>query len=145
MITKATIEKVLNDKTYQVRIPIIDKTSKASLTNNVLSTAVISSQLNCPLNFKTGDVVYVDFEENNYNRPVILGNFYKPSDINSKPTVNLNSIEIIGSVNLSKETVIGKDIKYENILSLQNSTKNIQKQLDEIGKDNCKPLTALRI
>lgn len=131
MITKATVESILNDKTYQVRIPIIDKTKKSSLTNNILSTAVISSQINCPLNFRVGDVVFVDFEENNYNRPVILGSLYTGSNSKTKPTVNLNSLEVTESATLSNSVTIGKDIKYENILSLKNSKESIQKQLNE--------------
>lgn len=132
MITKATIEKVLNNKTYQVRIPIIDKTSKSSLTNNILATAVISSQINCPLNYRIGDVVFVDFEENNYNKPVILGSLYSGTNSQSKPTLLLNSIEVKENATLSSNTKIGKDIKYENILSLKNSKENIQKQIDEL-------------
>ncbi len=131
MITKATVEKVLNDKTYQVRIPIIDKAKKSSLTNNILSTAVISSQINCPLNFRVGDIVFVDFEEDNYNKPVILGSLYTGTNTKTKPTVNLNSIKVTDSAILSKSTAIGNNIKYENILSLKDSKESIQKQLNE--------------
>ena len=131
MITKATVEKVLNEKTYQVRIPIIDKTKKSSLTNNILSTAVISSQLNCPLNFRIGDIVFVDFEEDNYNKPVIIGSLYTGANLKTKPTVNLSSINVTENASLSNNVTIGKDIKYENIYSLKNSKESIQKQLDE--------------
>lgn len=132
MITKATVERVLDSKTYQVRIPIIDKTEKSSLSNNALATAVVSSQINSPLNYRVGDVVFVDFEENNYGKPVILGMLYSNTKSQSKPDVLLNSIEVEESANLPSNIKIGKDIKYENILSLKNSRENIQKQINNL-------------
>ena len=132
MITKAIIEKIVSNRSYQVRIPIFDKVQSASLSNNSLQTAYVSSQLNNGMNLSIGDIVFVDFEDNSYFNPVIVGILYSQDNTKSIPDVEFNSLKVSNNAAFSKDTYMGDSITYENIVCLKNSEKNIQLQLDEL-------------
>lgn len=132
MITKAIIEKIISNRSYKVRIPILDKIQSASLSNDSLQTAYVSSQLNNGMNLTVGDIVFIDFEDNSHFSPVILGTLYTSNNLKSNPDIDFNSLEVSNSATLPSDVFIGDDITYENIVCLKNSEKNIQLQLDEL-------------
>ena len=72
MITKGYIEEVVDKFTYKVRLPALDKVEQSNIRtmDENLSSASVCSQLNCDLNLRVGDVVFVGFEDNSRYKPI---------------------------------------------------------------------------
>ena len=78
MIQKGIIEQVINKYTYRVRIPRYDKIAgdpSATKTKD-LPIAIVCAYPGTELVFTTGDIVLVDYENDELNQPVILGLLY---------------------------------------------------------------------
>ena len=110
MITKAIIEGI--DKLdsgvikYVVRIPIFNGKDGApgATPGNELKSAIASTVPGIKGTLNVGDAVFVGFEENDYGKPVILGNL-----IGSDSFVNINAsaIAVKDSAILPDNTKIG--------------------------------------
>jgi hypothetical protein len=106
MITKGIIKRLnsLEDNHFLVYIPLFKKANSPIESAKIEATAVCLSGVdNC---FKVGDVVYVGFEDNQVDKPVILGKLYlgKEDKENIKTTLSVKSIEVTESSNLSANT-----------------------------------------
>lgn len=153
MITKAIVKKLCtnNDNHFSVYIPLLRKAnadeSDATLQATLMSIPGLENTLN------VGDVVYVSFEDDNYNTPIILGNLYikqkDKKDITT--TLTTKSLEvtevnkspsntIIGDINVEKlQKALGvledinhfesKDIIYSND---QLTSNNVEEALDSL-------------
>ena len=79
MITKAIVEKVIDNYNIRVRVPSLDRTYQSSVyTNNEdLNVAIVCTLPGCDPNIKVGDVVFVSLEETEEDRAVILGYLYR--------------------------------------------------------------------
>ena len=91
MIQKGIIEQALSRYTYKVRIPKYDKiaTDPAATKLADLATAIVCSVPGTDVTFNTGNVVLVDFENNELNQPVILGLLY--TETQASDTDNYNN------------------------------------------------------
>lgn len=108
MITKAIIKEIstLEDNHFTVYIPLLRK------ANAPESSATLDATLVCIPGvdnaYTVGDVVYVDFEENQNNKPVIIGKLYlgrsDPDSINT--TMTLKSLEVKEISALSSNTAV---------------------------------------
>ncbi len=134
MITKAIVEQILNEHSVKVRIPILDKVINAS-TGTPIDNNQIASECVLPnfhYNFKIGDVVFVDFEENNMDSPVIIGYLTNTSEQRTDGT--LLSINVENGVVLPKDTSIGS-VTGEEIQYLNDTTFNIQNEINSINNN----------
>ena len=117
MIRKAIIEKLENNG-YQarVRIPVLDRmpSSSSSVDTKELRLASICTQPGSNPAYKVGDIVFVDFENNNDGSPVILGCLYRNSAISSSNNLNALSLNIDQHAVLPEDTIIN-DFSFKNI------------------------------
>lgn len=125
MITKAIIKRLNtdNDNHFRVYIPLLRK------ANNTEDDATLDATLiyirGLENTFKVGDIVFVDFENNQYSSPVILGLLYLGKEITDEITTNatFKSIHTLDSTRLTENTIIGD-------LDVVNINKKINEVLD---------------
>ena len=133
MIVKGIIESTFKNQA-KVRIPIFDKVFSASLGTeyNNLSEATMCVPPKFDMNIKQGDTVYILFEDNNRQKPIIIG--FVKNDKNSFCNSETIDLHIENSANLSDNVSIG-DVNKDNIKNLSELTKNVQNFLN-ITKEN---------
>lgn len=76
MIQKAIVESIEGEYQVKVRIPKYDKMSTDGFSYDELSTSIICSSPGTLVNYSVGDIVLVGFENNEINKPVVLGLLY---------------------------------------------------------------------
>ncbi len=116
MLAKAIVEKVINEYSAKVRIPIyhqIDSSPFATTYEN-LPTATICSIPGIKYALRKGDVVFVDFEMDQIENPVIIGCL---STFNSKSSCDIQAQSISVAVNatLPQDTSFGEQADIDNI------------------------------
>lgn len=133
MIVKGIIESTFKNQA-KVRIPIFDKVFSASLGTeyNNLSEATMCVPPKFDMNIKQGDTVYILFEDNNRQKPIIIG--FVKNDENSFCNSETIDLHIENSANLPDNVSIG-DVNKDNIKNLSGLTKNIQNFLN-VTKEN---------
>lgn len=113
MITKAIITQI-SDNTCTVRIPLFDTVK--SISDGVPNTTFIVPP-GFSNSYKVDDCVYIDFEDNEVNRPVVLGKLYLPSEK-----------QCVGGI-------FCEDLRVSNSASLPINTKIIQSPGNRVGAD----------
>ena len=105
MIYRAIINS-LEDNGYQakIRIPYLDRASTVAgaLSQFNLYTACISTVPGCYPTYIPGDVVFVDFEQDDMSRPIIIGALYR-QDMLSKVNIFADDITVDNEINISKK------------------------------------------
>lgn len=112
MIFKAIVASVIsdperdNDKIY-VTIPILDGSSSKSDFKGVNKRlATICSLPGCIPKYAEGDVVYVDFEQDNMSQPIIIGSLMSSKSNTSVIDLYADSLTVDVNTQLSGETII---------------------------------------
>lgn len=79
MIQKGQIEKIISHYLYKVRIPRYDKlsTTPGGTITDDLSSAIVCAVPGTKVAYAEGDVVLIGFENNELNKPIILGLLYR--------------------------------------------------------------------
>ena len=125
MITTGIILSKNGANSYNVNIPdLVD----GNETFN--SVATVCSSINNKLDLKIDDVVYINFENNRRENPIIIGVLVNDG---GNADVNLNSLKVKRNFQLPQQTSIGA-INSTNLNSLIGVSENIQNQLDSIDK-----------
>ena len=127
MVTKAFVLDAYHPSSIGIRVPVLD---------NIETYATISSMPNCELNLSPGDIVYIAFEDNSIDTPVIIGSLNSvENDFIRSASLKLLSIDVEQKANLPLNTSIG-DVDSDKIQFLKNVTSDIQKQIDLISNTN---------
>ena len=129
MIVRGIVESKFKNQA-KVRIPVFDKVYTAALgvDYDSLSTAAICVPPKFKMDIKSGDLVYVLFEENNKQKPVIVG--YMFNENNSTSSANILDLSAETSAVFSENTSIG-DVTGDNIKFLEGIDKNLQETINE--------------
>lgn len=129
MIVRGIVESKFKNQA-KVRIPVFDKVYTAALgvDYDSLSTAAICVPPKFKMDIKSGDLVYVLFEENNKQKPIIIG--YMFNENNSTSSANILDLSAETSVVFSENTNIG-DTTGDNIKFLEGIDKNLQETINE--------------
>lgn len=136
MLTKGYIQAVLSPHSVRVRLPIFNKVENVQGATPVeeLSTAPICTLPHFIQNPQIGDIVFVDFEEDQYSHPVVLGYL---SIENNKPnfvSATLEDLTALGKTRLGTDTNIG-EIDYKNIATLKGMEKLITEEFNSVRQD----------
>lgn len=117
MIQKAIVESIENDYQIKVRIPKYDKMSIDGFSYNDLSTSIICTSPGTLVNYSVGDIVLVGFENDELNKPVILGLLYTENNTGQSikfPEISSKLNTLNTAVNKLQDAVSHIHIKYSN-------------------------------
>jgi hypothetical protein len=118
VLTKAIIQSIDYTKnTCRVRIPLFENASRN--INMIEADAQLNIVPGIYNSYKTGDIVFIGFEENKMELPVILGKLFVTASAEAssyRGSVSGNSLAITDTAQLPYSTVFNYD------KSLQNST-----------------------
>lgn len=131
-MTRAIVEGKLDNYHYRVRIPILNKlkSSIGATPTNELAIATIAVVPGMSPKFRSGDIVFVDYEEGDTSKPVIVGRLFNEAGSQIVSDGSLDSLQVDVNAQLSAETTIGS-VSAQNISYLQGTTSNIQYQFDQ--------------
>lgn len=147
MLQKAIIEKKLDKYSMKVRIPVYNKVKSdpTATPTNELYTATIQTLPGCSPNYQEGDVVIVDFENDDLSFPIIIGLLYREGMPEGSTDITADSLVVNVNTNLSENTLIGEvtpdslkklNDKYSNnvkAISIQYSLSNYQDHYDSFS------------
>ena len=100
MITKAIIKSTpaLDGNKYTVYIPILRNANDSE--SDAIFEATLAYIPGIYYSFSVDDVVFVSFEDNLYNKPVILGKLFTEKDKNVKTQVEVKTLKVLEKVDL---------------------------------------------
>lgn len=147
MLQKAIIEKKLDKYSMKVRIPVYNKVKSdpTATPTNELYTATIQTLPGCSPNYQEGDIVIVDFENDDLSFPIIIGLLYREGMPEGSTDITADSLVVNVNTNLSENTLIGEvtpdslkklNDKYSNnvkAISIQYSLSNYQDHYDSFS------------
>ena len=131
-LTKAYIVSKKGN-TYRVRIPVLHGIEGSSncTPEDELPYATVCSLKGANNIYSKGDIVYVDFEENDYAKPVIMGSLILTDKSKTFIEIDVDKLGVKEEASLPKNTSIG-NVTSQEISSLQGVTSNIQLQFNNI-------------
>lgn len=135
MIFKAivTSNSTENENTVYITIPILDDvSSKNNFKGANQRLATICSLPGCIPRYAKGDVVYVDFEQDDMSLPVIIGSLMSSKSNNSVIDLYVDSLTVDVNTQLSGETLID-DTQFSNNSTNDSSGVVAQPIIDVVG------------
>lgn len=137
MITKAVITEVSTlENKYIVNIPLFESpgvSSQTSKLSNTLFSATLSHEPSLTYAYNVGDVVFVSFEDDELDRPIILGKLYlTDEEIKDRGKLEVSTLKVHDQVTLPKSTIIG-DIDFSKLFDYFNSINEYIDYLIENG------------
>ena len=134
MITKAIIvETPLNNSNkFKIQIPTLIKANNNK--DNFILDATLCYQPGVILGYNIGDVVFVAFEDNYIEKPIILGKLYKTdsldTDVNSQIYNISYNLNVTNNCTLPASTNIDNLNILETIKLLKNRLEVIEEKLN---------------
>lgn len=112
MITKAYIVSKTENNTYKVRIPVFENNNTQSNELSAITEDTPIYEASLSYNpgtldsYREGDVVYVSFEDNDYDNVVIIGKLYRGNEENVTNYQAAQTLNVTGETELTSETYI---------------------------------------
>lgn len=134
MLNKAIVEKRIDFYTYKVRIPRYNKSDSSSFASNndnlyTASVCIVPGIYPC---YDINDVVFVMFENDEINKPVIVGKLYRKDDTSeSSVDIICNSLEGIDTNN--GVTTNFYSVVEDNMDTVDSILNDAKLELDSIG------------
>lgn len=135
-MTRGIIEMSIDRHHYKVRIPEYNGVVNSDddyVPTDELYTATVCSQPNGIISYKAGDVVFVDFERDNVEMPVIMGLVQGANHTYTASDMMTDSITVGVNCILPSATKIG-DVSSNELQQLMGVRNNIQRQIDLINE-----------
>lgn len=132
MLTEAEIISLNpNQNTCIVHIPLFDTVGSTQLTNLVAHFSITPGNYG---NYKVGDLVWVGFERNKADIPVILGKIYQgvqSEKNNFIGGVNCSELSVLNKAELPSNTTFkGINSKYNSIINIINAMRDIELKIN---------------
>lgn len=136
MLTKGYIQTILSPHSVRVRLPILNKVENVQGATPLeeLATAPICTLPHFIQNPQVGDIVFVDFEEDQYSQPVVLGYLSIENNRPNFVSATLEDLTALGKTRLGINTNIG-EIEYKNIATLKGMEKLITEEFNSVRQD----------
>ena len=130
-MTRAIVEGMVDDFHYRVRIPVLNKIAAAIGATPVeeLSIATIAVAPGVSPKFRSGDIVFVEFEEGDTSKPVIVGSLFNTLDSQIVSDAKFDSLLVNVNTTLQRETQIG-EVTADNIANIKGLNTNVQCEID---------------
>lgn len=130
-MTRAIVEGMVDDFHYRVRIPVLNKIAAAIGATPVeeLSIATIAVEPGVSPKFRSGDIVFVEFEEGDTSKPVIVGSLFNTLDSQIVSDAKFDSLLVNVNTTLQRETQIG-EVTADNIANIKGLNTNVQCEID---------------
>lgn len=130
-MTRAIVEGMVDDFHYRVRIPVLNKIAAAIGATPVeeLSIATIAIPPGVSPKFRSGDIVFVEFEEGYTSKPVIVGSLFNTLDSQIVSDAKFDSLSVNVNTTLKRETQIG-EVTADNIANIKGLNTNVQYEID---------------
>ena len=131
-MTRAIVEGMVDDFHYRVRIPILNKIAQAVGATPVdeLAIATLAVPPGVSPKFRTGNIVFVEFEEGDTAKPVICGTLFNTLDSQTVSDAKFDSLTVNVNTVLPRDTHIG-DVTDDNIAFLEGLSTNVQYEIDK--------------
>lgn len=116
MLVKGIVISMAEDiHQVYITIPVLDgASSKIDFRNVNKRLATICTIPGCKPLYSTGDVVYVDFEQEDQKYPVVLGMLYRAEKSDSISDIQAQSLKVTVNTDLSDDISIGS-LNYEEL------------------------------
>ena len=135
MVCKAYVESKVGKYKVKVRIPALHR--QVDSIGAVPTIDIPQSTMCVPPgvypSLRVGDCLWVDFEDDNIDKPVVMGVLYTDNTMSIKSDFSGESLEIKSNATLPTETSIGK-VTSKIISFLIGLKKNAQDQFDDLVK-----------
>lgn len=136
-MTRAFIEGKVDDFHYRVRIPILNKlnSSVGATPTKELAIATIATPPGISPKFKNGDLVFIEYEEQDTSKPVIVGRMFNTLTSSIVSDAQFDSVKVSVNAKLPNDSTVGNN-NSQNLKYLNGLTTNVQTNLDTLNVDN---------
>lgn len=138
MLQKAIIEQKLDKYRMKVRIPVYNKidSDPTCTPTKDLYTAIIQTMPGCSPMYREGDIVLVEFENDQISSPVIIGLLFREDMPEGSTDIIADSLKVNVNSYLSENTLIG-EVTPESIKKLNDKyVNNVKKVVVEFSLSN---------
>lgn len=159
MIVKGLIKTIdFNDNSCMVRIPLFET---AASRGEVVLKAIMLVQPGMYNGFVEGDVVFVDFENEDLGQPIVIGKLYlgaaKEASATARSALSVSNLEVTSKATLPIDTRIvvediGSTVPVENGITSYKTISDIIKALyrteaaaDQVYKDQSEMITTIKV
>jgi len=126
MVFKGIIKELPKDNNrYLVRIPPLEDNTTAEF----ILPALLCNQPGEYGNYKVGDVVFIEFENNKLDTPVILGKLYTGVPEEGLGYFKIDRLEVTGNLVMPDNTKLG-GYSAEDFFNLYQRAENTLEKLD---------------
>lgn len=159
MITKGLIKTIdYNNNSCTVRLPLFEG---AGSVHEVILPAIFSVQPGVYNGYAEGDVVFVDFETDNFSTPIVIGKLFlgteKEENSNKKGNLTASTLTVTNSASLPLTTTLTFDTptstrvpvdnryaKYKSLLDIINALNKTDDNFSEVKRIDYEAITEIK-
>lgn len=135
MLTKGYIVELATKTSnkFKVRIPLFDSAGQDTLTNedNTVDATLCYEPSNLN-SYKVGDCVFIEFENDEESKPVIMGKLYTTSTKETRGLGNLNTLNVSSSATLPLDSTLG-DVKLQAFIDNLKLSQNNKDRINQLS------------